>query len=135
MAKSEQISKVDDLYAQGKYQEAATECTRMLDGLPENSGERAVTLLKMGKLHDKLHNLEKAIDCLRKSLEISQKVFGENNEKTAEAMSALALALAANGVPMRQSHWLKRQQRFAAKLVAWTVLKRLTHMTIWGWCI
>ncbi len=45
--KSEQISKVDDLYAQGKYQEAAVECTRVLDGLPENSGERALTLLKL----------------------------------------------------------------------------------------
>jgi tetratricopeptide (TPR) repeat protein len=97
MAKSEQISKVDDLYAQGKYQQAATECARMLDGLKDGSGEQALTLLKLGKLHDKLHNLEKAIDCLRQSLEISRKVFGENNEKTAEAMSALALALAAHG--------------------------------------
>ena len=97
MAKSEQISKVDDLYAQGKYQEAAVECSRMLDGMKDDSGERAITLLKLGKLHDKLHNLEKAIDCLRKALEISSKVFGENNEKTAEAMSALGLALAAHG--------------------------------------
>ncbi|MBA3993060.1 MAG: hypothetical protein C0469_05985 [Cyanobacteria bacterium DS2.3.42] len=97
MAKSEQISKVDDLYAQGKYQEAAVECTRVLEGLPDNTGERALTLLKLGKLNDKLHKLDKAIELLRNSVEISRKVFGENNEKTAEAMSALALALAANG--------------------------------------
>lgn len=97
MAKSEQLSKVDDLYAQGKYQEAAAECSRVLSGLPENSAERALTLLKLGRLQDRLHNIEKAIDYLRTSVEISKKVFGENNEKTAEAMSALALSLAANG--------------------------------------
>ncbi len=97
MVKSEQISKVDDLYAQGKYQEAAQECSRVLDGLPEKSGERALTLMKLGKLYDRLHKLDQAVDCLRKSVELSKNVFGENNEKTAEAMSALALSLAAIG--------------------------------------
>lgn len=97
MAKTEQISKVDDLYAQGKYQEAAAECSRVLDRTQENSGERAIALLKLGRLQDRLHNLEKAVEYLRESVEISGRVFGENNEKTAEAMSALAISLAAFG--------------------------------------
>jgi len=97
MAKTEQISKVDDLYAQGKYQEAAAECSGIINSAPENSGERGIALLKLGRLHDRLHNLEKAVDCLRQSVEICKSVFGENNEKTAESMSALAISLAANG--------------------------------------
>lgn len=100
MVKSEQISKVDDLYEQGRYIEAVAECSRILVNLPEDSPERALSLHKLGRLHDKMHELPKAIECLRQSLEISKKVFGENNEKTAETMSALALALAAHGETM-----------------------------------
>jgi tetratricopeptide (TPR) repeat protein len=97
MAKTEQISKVDDLCAQGKYQQAAEECIRVLGQTQDDSGERAIALLKLGRLQDRLHNLEKAVDYLRQSVEISAKVFGDNNQKTAEAMSALAISLAALG--------------------------------------
>lgn len=96
MMKSEHIEKADALNAEGRYQQAAAECALGLEDLPNDSQEKAQALLTLGRLYDKLNHRDR-IECLRKAVEVSKVAFGEKHDKTAEAMSALGVALSARG--------------------------------------